>query len=234
MRAALTLLASFLGGCILLVTPDAGGDHCRFTGEETTCGRCARAQCQRALDHACSVADEETLTALDDCATNRGDRCQTLLSNTTSPLATCLESRCPGSCAPMIGTSTTRCGAVLVGDGRECSCTTAQPPTDYVCSEAAIARTICCAPRGWPAEGLACNCLPLNCSPFATGCSCTLASYSLIGETCMGEICCATASTCRCSAKECAPDAVRVDRCDISKVTCDTGQDRVASCTIRP
>jgi len=232
MRAALSLLACLLGGCVLLVTPDPGGEHCQFAGEDTTCGKCARAQCQVAIDDACGAADEEVLTALEDCALNRGPRCHTLLSSTTRPLATCLEKRCSGACAPRPFPSTTRCAPLPVGDGRECSCTTAQPATDYVCSEAAIARTICCAPRGWPAEGLSCSCLPLNCSPTPTGCSCFLAFYGTSGESCAGEICCAVGATCRCSTKECAPGTVRVDRCDVSKVSCETGQDRVSSCTV--
>lgn len=237
-RIVIASLAMLVGGCILLVSPESGGDHCRFEGEDSTCGSCVKLRCQESVDRACDARRDGTLANLDGCTSARDGRCAALATDTSSPeaaaLASCVSAACPGACAPAPGKTTTRCVPEPFGDGRQCSCTLAAPANSFVCAEAVLKDTICCAPAGWPGAGLACSCLPLGCAPNPDGCSCFPTTYRPESEVCTGQICCATSTTCRCGTRPCsAPSGERrVDRCSIAELGCAQGQERVASCTI--
>jgi hypothetical protein len=227
------LLAS---GCILLVSPETGGAHCRFAGQDGVCGDCVRAQCQGAVDAACAVDASGVLAELDACASRRDASCTTLASDASSPqanaLAACVSGVCAGACAPTAGASTTHCAALPFGDGRECSCTTEQPTNDYVCSRAVFPDTLCCAPHGWPGAGLECRCLPAQCGSNATGCSCFLSPYAATMPVCTGETCCVDQDSCICGPSPCIGNAVKVTSCVVSVMQCPTGTEPVASCSM--
>lgn len=236
---AVVALAVLACGCILLVSPDAGGEHCHFAAEDSTCGSCIKARCQDAVDKACRAGRDNVLANVDGCTTARDARCTTLLGDTSSAqaseLATCVRTACPGACAPAPGTSTTRCIPEPFGDGRACSCSLASPANTFICAEAALRDTICCAPLAWPGAGLSCSCQPLGCASNKAGCACFLSNYAPESEVCTGMHCCATPTSCTCSsARDCRGEEHPVDAgtCTIAEVACGDGQKRVPSCSM--
>ena len=237
--ASLALLG---GGCILFVSPDTRGDHCRFEAEESTCGRCLRERCESEIDQVCRAGREGTLADLEACTRTRGESCTKLMGATQdstqgSALAACVSRACPGACAPAPPNPTTRCVPEPFGNGRPCSCTLSDSPNSFVCSELVMARTICCAPKGWPAPGLACACLPLDCSPNTKGCQCFRSTYGPDTEQCGGgdTICCKALTSCACGAQACKPGATQVETCSVAAFGpdqgCDADQVRVSSCS---
>ena len=237
-RAIVVALATVTGGCILLVSPDPGGQHCHFADEVSTCGSCIKQRCEAYVDSACRAGRDVALAKLDACTTARDESCTALFADVSSVeahnLGLCVAANCPGACAPALPNTLTRCVPEPFGDGRPCSCSLASPSNSFVCAEAALPRTLCCAPKGWPGAGLACTCQPLGCAPNGDGCSCFLTTYGPDDEKCEGAICCASATSCRCGSRACSQAAGErsVDSCTIAEMTCPPGRDHVATCIV--
>jgi hypothetical protein len=238
-RALVVALGSVTASCILFVSPEPGGAHCRFAGEDTACGKCIAFTCQEAVDRTC-VARPDTLARLDACASRRDSSCDALRADRssaeTAELASCVTTRCAGSCAEAVGTSLTRCAPEPYGDGRQCACSvSSDKANDFACAEAVQPGTICCAAAGWPAEGLSCRCHVFDCNPNSTGtgCFCSLSAYTSGSPLCEGVGCCANGNQCRCGGRACSGDDRPVTSCTRDVVACGEGQVRVESCSIR-
>lgn len=229
MRRA-TSLVFFCSGCVLFVSPSGQGPHCLFAGENTQCGACLVERCRVPIDDAC--ADAETLTALERCADGRD--CGALTAReTVSPAAACALTNCRGVCRTLSGTSRTACDEAPLARGAACSCKLAAPGNDFLCDRAAYPASRCCAPRGWPAEGLTCQCNTFNCFSTSDGCACSLVS-SLTGDSvCRAAFCCVEGNTCRCRSRPCYDFEKPVPGCSIDAVGCDEGQISVESCSVR-
>lgn len=235
-RALLVAIGGVTAGCVLFVSPEAGGSRCRFAGEDEPCGKCIAFTCQAAVDALCT-ARPDVMDLLDACASRRDGACDALRADRSSPeaalLATCVEARCAGSCAPAPGRSLTRCAPEPYGDGRQCACGLSSQPNDFACAETVQPGTICCAAAGWPAEGLACACRVLDCNPNDKGCFCSVSAYTTGTDVCRGESCCADGNLCRCGGRACSGDERPVASCSLDVMGCAAGQTRVTSCSIR-
>src|SRR5690349_9770587 len=104
LRAAFFALAS--GGCVLLVSPEHYGEHCRFAGETTQCGQCLLERCRAEIDAAC--LEHDALDALDRCADKH--ECESLKQRAASnQAARCATEACGAVCRSLAGTSRTAC-----------------------------------------------------------------------------------------------------------------------------
>src|SRR5258706_9169686 len=129
-RGGLVALSSALvSSCILLISsPDEeGGAHCRFGGQDSLCGSCAREECRSEIDSCCGdTACAASLGALEGCASAHDATCDTL--HQTEPgddpagkaLRECIEGKCRGRCEPLTGVSTTHCEEPLLSGGTAC------------------------------------------------------------------------------------------------------------------
>jgi hypothetical protein len=214
-------------GCILAVSPETYGDRCRFAGEGTQCGSCVRTACQAEVNAEC---DGDALRAVESCAARHDASCGTIPDG---PLAACVKTRCAGVCTVLAGTSETHCEEPPLGAGSACTCTQGGVANDAVCDSAAYPQTICCAPKGWPAPGLACSCRPVSCNATTDGCFCSLVTNTPVQSACSGFACCAERDACTCRAKGCYPFETQVPTCDVTVLGCADGQVRVASCSVR-
>lgn len=242
MRARVShLLAGLsLAGCVLFVPAAEIRDHCRVSGGESACGRCAIARCQAQIDTCCGQpACGEALAHLEACASRRDVACDELTGGASSQdktvlgLAGCVATRCAGDCAAVSGPSRTHCAEPYLADGVACSCTLSDTPNQFVCAESNFPRTICCSPQGWPAQGLECSCLPIGCNPTADGCLCTRVDYSLAGlaTECEGPHCCAADDSCACRARPCESWQREVKSCALGELRCPSGQLSVQTCS---
>jgi hypothetical protein len=244
------VIASLLAAsCVLLVSPTTYGDRCKFTGEDTACGKCLRDRCQTAIDGCCK---DDTcagaLTTLESCATRGDGACEELANRkggAGSDLAvtTCATTLCAAVCRSFAGASDTTCGERAFGRGATCTCNSAPGAgNDFECSPATYPGTVCCAPDGWPATGLECTCLPLGCHPIPEGCSCSLVDAPLDQTECRATTCCASdiyPDECVCR-PTCFDNETRVPGCSVTAqktngpvIGCKKGQNRVESCSIR-
>jgi hypothetical protein len=229
--AVLALLASH---CILVVPDDLpeSGEHCLFEGSESQCGACVAASCQLELDACCSdVACDATFAELEGCATAHDARCEQLRSG-VSALSTCVQDHCGGVCIALTGVSTTRCEEPAFAEGAACRCSVTDTPNDEVCSRAAYAGTICCAPTGWPAVGLGCSCKPLGCNASPDGCFCSLVDYAPEQRECTSLACCVDDGVCACR-PDCYAFETEVPACTADVTGCADGQIQVESCSLR-
>jgi hypothetical protein len=224
------LALAVCAGCILVVSPEPGGEHCQFHGRDTPCGACLAARCQTEIDGACF--DEAVLAPVEQCARLGDDACDRL---PPSPVTACLRERCPSLCYRREGTSTTRCGESFVGQGLACSCDIGAPPNDYVCSSAVFARTRCCAPNGWPGPALLCTCNAIECQPTTDGCVCILSDNvePVTAQECRGAHCCAVDDRCQCRTRACAGAEREVPVCNKAELACPRGTKAVDACSIR-
>jgi hypothetical protein len=249
-RPAATSLATHLGltalmgaivcGCILFVSPQFGS-VCQFKGSSSACGSCIVERCQDAVNTCCGDPSCTTaLTYLDECAGAGDQSCTSLAatskeSGTTARLGKCIDSSCAGYCQPVPdGGYETSCKESAMGPGQACSCMQAPPANDYVCSEALMPGTLCCAPVGWPAAGQQCTCNLVECSPTCDGCFCSLVDYPSAQETCSGPHCCVepgSFNTCSCRPGPCYTYEREVPNCSAATIGCGD-QNHVASCAI--
>ena len=116
------------------MSPPTGGSECAFAGKSSLCGACIAERCQLDIDACCedSFSCAGTLTALDECATNRSAACTSLQAKSTGDtprgkLATCVRSACR-ECQPFSGKSQTRCAEPPLGTGTSCKRQLAEPP----------------------------------------------------------------------------------------------------------
>ncbi len=237
--AAFGLLGALVGSCILFVSPPTGGDTCQFAGVLSSCGACVRDQCQPQVNACCG--DNGCAGALHDletCATSQDRSCTALQSGeagnaTGAALSACVSAQCRGECQPFAGTPETACTEPNFGQGTVCGCQLSTQPNDFACSATVYPSTLCCAPAGWPAAGLECDCQVLGCTPTADGCFCALVSYTPTGQSCMAPSCCVDRDTCTCGAAPCTSFETKVPSCDVTRVHCKDGQVEVASCALR-
>ena len=240
MRALVLLLSFVVVGCMLVVSPDTYGDRCRFAGDDTSqCGLCVASRCRAEVDACCrDGACDATMRALDGCSDKHDGNCATLASSNTD-LGRCVAAKCAAVCVTLTGTSATTCREPHLGEGSVCTCDGASTAgNDFICSQAAYPDTICCAPPGWPAPGLACSCTPLSCTPTADGCFCALADFTPPkSRECSGgptSTCCADHDKCTCRARaSCYAGEHPVPSCEIRNVGCKENQQRVDSCSAR-
>ena len=238
---AFTLAASIVAGCALVVHPETFGSTCRFSGDDSECGACVAARCQPLVDGCCrDEACSTTLAALEGCARSGDGRCDALKADRTSAvssqanLASCVATRCSGRCASKAerSQSLTRCTESARSVGRACRCALSESPNDFECSAIEQPGSVCCAPAGWPAEGLECTCFPLDCVPSLSGCVCSLEDRTPEVSTCSGGICCAAPGGCHCRASACEPSQTRVASCSAREALCPDGQLRVERCSL--
>jgi len=224
-------------GCVLIVDPPEGDAQCRFAGEATACGACVKAQCQDELGRCCGERScETTLAALDGCAAVHDARCTTLKAlgaGEGNALAACIRSRCPGSCEPFAGRSSTSCEVVALSGRAACACKTSSSPNDFTCATAVFSETKCCAPHGWPSPGLDCQCRPAGCERTEDGCTCRLVLYSPTLRVCEGRFCCTSDEGCSCRERGCDPWETRVDKCDVGAILCRSDQTALPACSVR-
>jgi hypothetical protein len=230
--AAFALLAT---GCVLVVAPDRFGDRCRFAGETSQCGACLVEHCRAEIDGACG--DDATLAAVESCAEAHDCAAATAATAATaagtSAVSSCLARSCAAVCRTLAGPSTTACREPATGVGATCTCTHAAPTNDVICDTKAYPSTLCCAPAGWPAEGLTCTCDAMTCVGTSDGCSCGLLASAPDNPTCRTGFCCVDKEACRCRAKPCYDFETPVPSCSIDVVSCKLGQVRVESCSLR-
>ncbi len=229
-RVAAAALVAIAAGCVLVVSPDEYGDRCRFTGETSQCGACLVERCRAEIDSACG--DEATLAAVESCAGAR-DCAAITAPATNGPVSSCLATRCGAVCKTLAGPSPTRCREPATGVGATCTCTHAGPTNDTICDAKVYPSTICCAPAGWPADGLTCACEAVACVGTSDGCSCGLSGSTPENSTCRTGFCCADQEGCRCRAQPCYDFETPVSSCSIDVVACKRGQVRVESCSLR-
>ncbi len=239
-RLALTsALAASLVGCVLLVSPKDYGAHCRFEGEQTPCGQCIRTRCEADVDGCCGQGScEPTLAAVEACAAGDVAKCDAVASLRTSSEAAkagvgrCLDERCRDECSAPSARNKTKCSFPSFGNGESCSCTLATTPNDVTCDEAVLPKAICCAPQGWPADGLRCACKAVSCGATGDGCRCSLMDAPSEGPSCSAKICCALNDLCTCGSSTCIAGERKVASCARAELACAPGLMRVASCVV--
>jgi hypothetical protein len=233
---SILLLLLLLAGCVVFVTPETYGSECRFTGETSQCGACVAAQCRAEIDQCCGDERcEETMRSLDGCAERRDGACVELASSDTN-LGRCVARACGAVCQPLTGVSRTTCREPRLGEGAVCTCESSlQTSNDHVCSTAAYPETLCCAPKGWPAAGLACSCRALECTPTADGCFCRLVDFAPKSRACSAAHCCKDpdGNACTCGAEPCKGFQTEVPSCEIAEMACAEGQERRDACSAR-
>ena len=229
---------------MLVVSPKRYGDHCVFVGATTSqCGECLAQRCRAEIDTACT--DDVALAAVESCAAKHDCAAMTTPAVAGTAVAACLATSCGAVCRTLTGTSQTACTEPSLSNGTACKCSTGGASTnDFVCDPQSYPDTICCAPKGWPAEGLACTCAPLACTDTTDGCACTLTTIAPSSPTCgggdAGGACCVDQEKCACRAMGCYALEQRVARCRVEpigsagpSVGCANGQVRVTSCSLR-
>ncbi|MBX3186498.1 MAG: hypothetical protein KF819_05760 [Labilithrix sp.] len=239
MRASLAAIAHVvLAGCVLVVTPDEYGSTCHFAGEDSRCGSCLKQRCQAFIDDCCrDEACTSTLERVERCTTGDVKECALLGAESEaaepsrSKLARCAESQCKAECAGGLTKSVTRCTVPTFGQGGTCNCVLSSTPNETLCSEATFPGTVCCAPEGWPAQGLRCSCKVITCGPSRDGCSCMLTDGVQEGPSCTGRTCCLLGDTCACGTNTCLPEEKMVASCSRDVIECPPGQKRVTSCS---
>jgi len=239
--------AVLLAGCVLVVTPEAHGEHCRFAAEDTACGRCLRARCEPAID-ACCTDDgcSGALALVDACSRGEAGACESLGGRSSAAVTSerdvgaCAATRCAAVCRTFTGASQTACREPSFGRGATCACnvaTGAAPANDFDCSSTSYPGTVCCAPSSWPAPGLECSCRPLGCSSTPEGCFCHLVDTPPESQSCEAANCCASFDQCACRDRCFLPQERVVARCAApppgTTEGCAEGQKRVDSCSIR-
>lgn len=226
---ALWVLPLVCCGCIALVSPTAGGEHCRFRGEDSSCGRCLTSRCRSEIDDACF--DEAVIGAIESCAENGDGSCKNLPS--------CGASRCAAYCFERVGTSVVNCSESFLAPGLVCRCVSSgEAPNDVRCSTDLYPRTRCCAQAGWPRPALECDCRAAACFPAATGCVCLLADNlgTDTAQDCVappGGHCCAFEDQCRCTNVPCQGSFREVAACNKQEMRCPAGRVEVAECSTR-
>lgn len=233
MRAVCLALLSMLVGCILVVSPEEYGTTCRFAGEDTQCGACVATKCRDDLQECCrDELCDSALRDLDECAVN-GSRACTVLHGSSRRIGQCVRDQCSDVCVERTGSSTTSCREPRLGEGSACTCEANGDTNDFICNARAFPSTVCCAPKGWPAAGLACTCRPLNCTPTNDGCFCSLGDFTPKQRDCSAVKCCVDQDKCTCRADGCFAFEREVESCNAAEVGCANGQDRVESCSAR-
>ena len=232
-------LAGSLASCVLLVSPQSFGEHCRFEGETTPCGQCIRTRCEADVDGCCRESScDATLAAVESCAAGDVATCDAVTSLRASAVTTkaavgrCLDERCRAECSAPSARSKTRCLIPTFGRGETCSCTLSTTPNDVTCSEGALPQAICCAPEGWPAEGLRCTCKAPSCGATNDGCRCILGDAPSEGNLCSAKICCVRNDVCACSSAACLAGERSVPSCERAELGCGQDLVRVKSCVI--
>lgn len=235
-----------LVGCVLVVSPETYGDHCKLAVETTACGACLRDRCESPIDACCSDSGcgGGALSEADRCAQGLAGACEALAQRRTSPsrfdreLGSCAASACGAVCRTFTGVSETTCGEPAEGRGATCACKAAgaAAANDFECSPASYPGTVCCAPRSWPGEGQECSCRPLGCSATSEGCYCHLVTTPADSQSCEGANCCQIDDQCTCR-ERCFDGERVVPRCvaafpDMTS-GCEIGQKRVDSCSMR-
>jgi hypothetical protein len=238
LRTVITAAGSLaLVSCILIVSPERFGDTCRFSGEETQCGACLVDHCRAELDECCRDDQcDPTLRAVEACATRHDASCSAIARDAARfPIARCAAQRCGGVCVALQGTPLTRCEEPTLAEGAACVCLYDESGggNDFVCGTAAYAQTLCCAPKGWPAAGLECACLPIDCSPTREGCSCNRIKNAPEQSACAGAICCAETDSCTCGSRPCFAFETPVATCTLAAIACPKDQIRLESCSQR-
>lgn len=232
--------APLLVSCVLFVSPDTFGDHCRFANASTPCGQCIVTRCQTDVDACCTddACNGETLSNLETCAGGDVATCDRLatLKSAAAPsrvgIARCVDERCRADCSSPSSRTNTKCTLSSFGKGESCSCVVSATPNDVQCSEASVPDSICCAPPGWPAESLRCTCKAVSCSPTGDGCRCLLIDAPSEGKTCTGTKCCQNDDICTCGTAACIPPEKPVTSCGRPTIGCANGLTRVSSCVV--
>ncbi len=226
------ILAACAIGCIVLVSPDVGGAHCRLRGAETDCGRCLAERCQAEIDAICIDDGAGVLPVVEQCAAAGDAACGAVPS---SAVASCLATRCRATCFEKRGASVTRCEESFLAPDLACSCRASGAVNDVRCEKSIYPHARCCAPPGWPSAALQCTCNSAACVPGTGGCICTL-SDNLDRDTasqCSGKHCCATRDHCQCRERECSGGEIERASCSLDALVCPIGTVEVASCSIR-
>jgi hypothetical protein len=227
--------------CVLFTTPFRGDEHCGFAGREKLCGECLATRCAGAIDTCCSETScDGAILSVEQCARTQDQSCAELLRPSTNKerlaLATCARDNCAAYCSPATGTSVTACGDTPLTAGFGCRCRTGSNvvANNYVCSEASLPRTRCCAPQAWPGPTVECTCKPFACFPTSEGCVCNLGSSAEPGDLlfCRGAHCCATDTVCTCQPSACSPGTREVAECNLQQIGCATATRAVPSCSI--
>lgn len=251
-RAALVAAGFVAASCVLVVSPATYGGRCKFEGEDTACGQCLRDRCQPAVDACCTDdACTPTLGVLESCITRKDASCDDLASRKArgghdGDLATCATTTCGAVCRSFTGKSQTECKEPAFGRGATCACRPAPSAgNDFECSSETYPGRVCCAPEGWPADGLECTCQPLGCHPIPNGCSCALVDtppeITRCGDQTLTTCCASKVDHDQCVCRDSCFDNERlVPSCSVTTqdangvvIGCKKGQHRVASCTIR-
>lgn len=226
--AAIALLST---GCILVVSPERYGDHCRFAGVTSQCGACLVQHCTTEIDAAC--VDDATIAAVESCTERHDCTAITALAPAGGSVTACLAASCSAVCRTLPGTSLTVCSEPSLSEGTACKCTSGASTNDFACDPNVYPATICCAPAGWPSEGQACTCAQLACTATTDGCACGITTIAPSNPLCTGVICCADQEKCVCGARACYAFEKKVDACVLKEILCAKGQVKVESCSVR-
>ncbi|MBX3188814.1 MAG: hypothetical protein KF819_17480 [Labilithrix sp.] len=245
-RALATVaLGLLLASCVLAVSPDTYGEHCRFAAETTPCGACLRERCEAAIDACCGDATCGAMPDVDRCSRGEADACEALAARASSSdvrerdAGACMTARCAAVCRTFAGTSATTCSEPAGGRGATCSCKVASgAANDFDCSPSTFVGTVCCAPLSWPADGQECTCQPLGCSATPEGCFCQLSFTPPESQSCQADKCCQSDDSDQCACRgRCFEREHEVPRCAALPLEtgagCRAGQKRVESCSIR-
>jgi hypothetical protein len=236
------LLALGASGCVLLVNPPSYGPHCAFKGASTPCGKCLATSCIEEVDACCLDGScGGVITDVESCATKSDAHCAALQSATDAggahaALSACVVSHCKDVCTA----SLTDCMPAALGDVNACSCFSDNTPNATPCTSVGHPTLRCCAPTGWPAKALECDCLAVICVPIGGGCMCELSTmdYEHRATECPGGPgihCCVdqTKASCTCSSNTCLATDTVVSKCDITPLECGSGTHQVDSCSLR-
>ncbi len=227
---AIAALALAAMGCVLFVSPEPGGAHCVFRGQDGSCGACLVARCRAEIDQACF--DDAVIGAIEECATANDDACGRVPQ---SPAGVCMASRCAALCYARTGSSVTHCTDSFVSPGLACACDVDGPPNDLACTDVTYPRTRCCAPSTWPGAALQCACNAVSCTPTSDGCICILTDNldESSAQDCRGEHCCAVEDRCQCRPRACEGGEREVAVCNKGELACPHGTVEVPGCSIR-
>jgi hypothetical protein len=232
--AAIALLST---GCILVVSPERYGDHCRFAGVPSQCGACLAQKCTTEIDAVCD--DSRTMAAIDSCAEKYDCSALEALAPADGVVSVCVAKNCGAVCRTLAGKSLTACSEPSLSEGTACKCTVGPSTNDFACDPKVYPDTICCRPAvGWPSDGQACTCAPLACNPTTDGCACGITTIAPSNPTCTGGTCCVDRvdqEKCSCRATGCFDTETKVDMCaiNIKEIGCAKGQVKVESCSVR-
>lgn len=238
-RRILSLLGIGVGlaafpGCYAIIHADTPGDHCGFSGSETTCGTCLRAHCQTEIDKCCGDEDclkskysseKPFMEVLDVCASGDSSVCSTIVQADTYQyvtqakiLAACLADQCVAACA---GSSAPHRSCKDTDPG-VCKCKNDTEKKGTACSTSSVGGGPDAICFNWSGG---CTCAKMACTGGGTTCTCSNSGESGGFTGCQRDT---TSKYSHCCV---SVDSYGGAKCRCDELSCSTGDAEVSACT---